>query len=68
MKTGLQRISAVWWGFWGLIGVIVIGAAVIGASRSPGPTFAIGAGIVVGAYALHRVTCWVIDGFFAPGS
>jgi hypothetical protein len=66
MKTGLQRLSAVWWGIWGLVGIAVIVLSVTGNSNSAGATSAVGAGVVACAYALHRVTCWVIAGFFAP--
>jgi hypothetical protein len=68
MKTGLQRLSAVWWGLWGLVGAIVIVAALVGGGAHPWGGAGIGAAIVACAYALHRVTCWVIAGFFAPTS
>lgn len=68
IRTGLERISAVWWGFWGLLGAIAMGAAVFGASNNFVGVFGTGIGGMVAAYLLHRLTCWVISGFFTAES
>jgi hypothetical protein len=68
IRLGLERISAVWWGFWGLLGAIAVGAAVVSASNNTAGIFWTGLGGMVAAYLLHRLTCWVIGGFFPARS
>jgi hypothetical protein len=68
-KAGLERISLVWWGFWM---ICAAGLAVFGLFEGA-PTervhiFLIGALGIALAYAAHRLTCWVLAGFFSPGS
>ncbi len=63
IQLGLERISAVWWGFWGLMAVGVLASAVF----SPGDRLlflGMGTGGIVVAYVAHRLTCWFVSGFF----
>lgn len=61
IKEGLERISAVWWGFCGFaiagIGVVIAfdGQVLVGLCFMIGALFAAG---------FHRLTCWIIAGFF----
>jgi len=68
IQKGLERVSAVWWGLWGLFAAFVVGAALINGSSDGGELFLSGVGGMIAAYAAHRVTCWVVAGFFAPRS
>lgn len=65
-QNGLERMSAVWWGFWAL----VCGASGIGILIAGDGERALGAGLlfigVPALYAMHRLTCWVLAGFFSP--
>jgi hypothetical protein len=67
IQRGLERMSAVWWGFWGLLamGALVAGLISRGADKE---LAALGAGGAIAAYVAHRITCWVVAGFFAPRS
>jgi hypothetical protein len=69
IQQGLERISAVWWGFWGLLAASMMGVAVF-AYPAGGrvEVFLLGIGGAVAAYAAHRITCWIVAGFFAPRS
>lgn len=67
-QRGLERISAVWWSIWGLVGVLLLGATVLGYSEDLAFTGGIGLFFVVGSFLAHKVTCWVVAGFFAPRS
>lgn len=65
---GLRRLSAVFWGFVGLLGVMSVIAAVTTwlqhRSEADAMTYAlIGVCIMALAVGLHKVTCWVIAGF-----
>lgn len=62
-QIGLERVSAVWWGLWGLVGLVVFGAGIFGQPQSLAQVGA-GFGIMVVAYILHRITRWVVAGFF----
>jgi hypothetical protein len=68
IQRGLERVSAVWWGLWALVCLIVLGSALVGEAPSAGRFFvsvvSVSAGVVI--YLAHRLTCWVIAGFFAP--
>jgi hypothetical protein len=66
LQKGLERVSAVWWGLWALLGAVLLGAAVFGEGLDRGVTAGFGVFVLVAAYIAHRVTCWVIAGFFAP--
>ena len=61
-RTGLERISAVWWGFWALL------TGVYGVYMFFEATPAFGAGVLFlglpSLYAAHKLTCWIIAGFF----
>lgn len=63
IRLGLERISAVWWGFLALWAAVAIGAGVIETKLE---LFVGGiAGLVV-CYIAHRIACWIIAGFFSP--
>lgn len=66
IQLGLQRISAVWWGFWGLLAfVAMVGSPFTQASdkwQISGAALA----ALVAIYLAHRVTCWIVAGFFSP--
>jgi hypothetical protein len=68
IQRGLERVSAVWWGFWALPCLIVLGSALFGEEPSAGRFFVGLASVLAGVaiYLAHRLTCWVIAGFFAP--
>jgi hypothetical protein len=69
-NQGLRRISAVAWGCVAAFAAIVVWALAWDEARANGVAQAIGYGIAIGIFAFglillaHRVTCWVIDGFF----
>lgn len=64
IRLGLQRISAVWWGFWALLATI-IGVWSLLEKEPSGFGFL---AALVPIYLLHRLTCWVIGGFFSAGA
>lgn len=66
IQLGLQRVSAVWWGLWGLLGLVIFGAGIFGQPQSLAH---VGGGFcaMVVAYIAHRVTCWIVTGFFPEG-
>lgn len=66
IQSGLERVSAVWWGFWGLLAALAIVGGLFGA-RDMG-LVGIGLGGLVAVYVAHRLTCWIVAGFFAPRS
>jgi hypothetical protein len=68
IQRGLERVSAVWWGFWALVCLIVLGSALVGEEPSAGRFFVGGVSVAAGVaiYLAHRLTCWVIAGFVAP--
>lgn len=64
IRLGLERISAVWWGFWGLLAAAMV---VVPLFVDTGDKLAvIGSGVLglVFTYLAHRLTCWVIAGFY----
>lgn len=63
---GLERISAVWWGFLGLLAGISLLAPFW--KGFDGELFGMGVAGLIGSYLGHRLTCWVISGFFAVRS
>jgi hypothetical protein len=70
-QRGLERMSAVWWGFWAAAALVGVGAfafqpAIDLAQRVGIVGVALGGALFT--YAAHRITCWVIAGFFAPRS
>lgn len=67
MREGLRRVSAVFWGFWVVFLLIMAVASLITGNRTvEGVGTALPAFIAAAlAYGAHRLTCWVIDGFFA---
>lgn len=67
VQNGLERISVVWWGLCGALAALMIGAGVLGNTSDTGLT-GLGVGGLVAAYVAHRITCWIIAGFFAPRS
>ncbi|WP_074578029.1 hypothetical protein [Polaromonas sp. JS666] len=65
IKLGLERISVVWWGLWAVLALLT-GASLIFSSASAGDTM-IGfvlLGALIPIYIAHRLTCWIIAGFF----
>lgn len=66
-QLGLERVSAVWWALWGLASAALIVEAFT-ERQFNFPLMALGAGLMVCAYAAHRLTCWVVAGFFARRS
>ena len=61
-NTGLKRISAVFWGFWGLlVAGLIIGDAV---GQVSGNNTAYLFLTFPALYGIHRTVCWIIDGFF----
>ena len=63
IQRGLERVSAAWWGFWGLLCLVLSALSLSKGQLEEGLGLAaFGAAV----YALHRVTCWIIAGFFTP--
>jgi uncharacterized membrane protein HdeD (DUF308 family) len=60
LSRGLQRVSAV---FFGVIALLVGIACMVNLDKN-GAAFLL---ILPVIYALHRVFCWVIKGFFGDG-
>ena len=60
-SKGLQRVSAVWWGF---IGLLLAGTAVFAAKDAEKLYAPV---ILAGTYGLHWVTSWIVKGFFGDG-
>lgn len=66
MREGLRRVSAVFWGFWGLIATLLIVGGWLGILISHNNSDDLWLYVMAAAsFVLHRLTCWVIDGFFA---
>lgn len=63
-QIGLERVSAVWWGLWGLVGLVMLVANLYGTTPDSTALAWVGAGIMFAAYILHRITRWVVAGFF----
>lgn len=61
IRLGLERISAVWWGMWALFAAITALVILIGDRDPTGLAFFL---LLIPVYLLHRLTCWVIAGFF----
>ncbi len=68
IKRGLERVSAVWWGFWALVCLVVLVFELFGEGPLAERFFVGLASVSAGGaiYLAHRLTCWVIAGFFAP--
>lgn len=67
MQRGLERISAVWWGTWIALGSVLAVASFLGYGSSQYESTLLmwlGVGGAVGALVAHKLTCWVIRGFF----
>lgn len=66
IQVGLNRISAVFWGFWALF-FAIWGLALIFINESSEWQLGLAAlAALVPVYVAHRVTCWIVAGFFAP--
>jgi len=64
IRVGLERMSAVWWGFWGLL--LGIWAVLLLVTNREEGALALGAiAALLPVYLLHKLTCWVIAGFFS---
>lgn len=67
VQRGLERVSAVWWGWWGLLaGILLVSVLFKWEVSDRWEIVGIGLGGVIGAYVAHRVTCWILAGFFSP--
>ena len=70
-RLGLRRISATWWSFCGVMAVGLTIILSLDHAREQGMAYASGYGVVVGGFLLglivlaHKVTCWIIEGFFS---
>ena len=60
-SKGLQRVSAVWWGFVGLA------LAALVAFNDKSPPLYLAVIPLAAAYGLHWLTCWMVKGFFGDG-
>lgn len=68
IKTGLERVSAVFWCIPALA-MCALGVAILlesSGQRAQGGVLILG-GILV-PFVAHKITCWIIAGFFAPPS
>jgi hypothetical protein len=65
-QNGIERVSIVWWGFWGLLAAIVMVGSPLTVASDKWEIAGAGAFGVVAAYVAHRITCWIVAGFFAP--
>jgi hypothetical protein len=67
IQRGLLRLSAVFWGFFILLGVLWAGVGVFGPNDRAGVNEIVWMGLVGAAiaWAGYKVTCWLINGFFA---
>ena len=67
-NQGLKRVSLVWWGLWMVICIGIGVSLLLGVDRGrEEPLFGfIPLLCAVVPYFLHRLTCWVIDGFSGP--
>lgn len=63
-QLGLMRISVVWWSFWAILSVALGLAGLFGSSGSSRESLLM-IGAILPIYLLHKVTCWIIAGFFA---
>lgn len=64
-RLGLHRISAVFWGWWGLVALFV-GSVILyqnGSGSETAEMVGMCIAAVAGCYIGHRLTCWVVDGF-----
>lgn len=64
-KSGLERLSAVWWGLWGVFFAGISLYLLIDDRARTINTFG-GFAIAIVCVLAHRVSCWIIRGFFAP--
>jgi hypothetical protein len=65
VQQGLERVSAVWWGMWAaLSAALLVGGVIDSVPAQAGMGF----GGIVAAYVAHRITCWMLAGFFLPRS
>jgi len=65
MQKGLQRVSVVWWGMWMVLCAAMALAMLFARDKSDAQDImwlAIGGTVL--SYVAHRLTCWIIQGFF----
>lgn len=67
-QLGLERLSAVWWGFWGLLGAVATIGAPFTEASDKWQISGLGAGVLVTTLIAHKITCWVLAGFFSSRS
>lgn len=68
IQRGLERVSAVWWSLVALLPAAAIAVSIFGDPSDRKMAFLAGLAGAVGVYAAHRITCWIVAGFFAPRS
>lgn len=61
IRFGLERLRAVWWGMWGLLCGITGMYVFVRDRDDEGLLILL---TLIPIYLLHRLTCWVISGFF----
>lgn len=64
-REGLHRVSAVFWGFWGILAITFAAVGIFqGMSMSDGPLLVgLSLAALVFCYVAHRITCWLVNGF-----
>lgn len=65
-RKGLERISAVWWGLWGFLAAATLVGTMFSNSADRMLLAGIGTVGIIATYGAHRLTCWILDGFFSP--
>lgn len=65
IKLGLERISVVWWGLWAAI-AFFSGASLVFSSDNDRQIGLLFLAALIPIYIAHRLTRWIISGFFAP--
>jgi len=66
VQKGLERVSAVWWGFWGLLAFAMFVVGLFSDGFDSGVLIGGGFAGLVACGIAHKLTCWVVAGFFAP--
>ena len=72
VQQGLGRLSAAWWGFWCVaLAIAAVGLAIAGAFNKDIDVFGMAAGsafMSALSFGAHKLTCWIVAGFFSPRS
>lgn len=67
-QQGLRRLSLIGWGFWGVLFCAMFIAGLTPNTSDRDLMLFGGLAGVVGCFFAHKLTCWVLAGFFAPRS